>query len=74
MKITKRQLRRIIKEEKAKLNEGAREMAALLNAIDAFKASAGANQGYVIDVLRTIADEMENEEYGTDISDFTGRR
>ena len=63
-----------LQEEKQKLNEGAREMAALLNAVDAFKAAGGANQGYVIDVLRTIADEMENEEYGTDISDFTGRR
>ena len=63
MKITKRQLRRIIKEEKAKLNEGAREMAALLNAIDAMKDRHG--QEYIIDVLKSLIDEMETGEYET---------
>tara|TARA_E500000331_G_scaffold281713_1_gene275233 strand:+ start:464 stop:682 length:219 start_codon:yes stop_codon:yes gene_type:complete len=64
MKITKRQLRRIIKEEKSKLrrlNEGAREMAALLNAIDVLKDRHG--QEYIIDVLKSLIDEMEDGEY-----------
>ena len=61
MKITKRQLRKIIKEEKAKLNEGAREMAALLNAIDVLKDRHG--QEYIIDVLKSLIDEMEDGQY-----------
>ena len=63
MKITKRQLRKIIKEEKAKLNEGAREMAALLNAIDVLKDRHG--QEYIIDTLQSIIDDMETGEYET---------
>ena len=63
MKITKKQLKRIIKEEKAKLNEGAREMAALLNAIDVLKDKHGYE--YIADVLRDIADEIEGGEYET---------
>jgi len=62
MKITKRQLRRIIKEEKQKLNEGAREMAALLNGIDAMRAKHNDDR-YIVDVLRDIADEIESGEY-----------
>jgi len=61
MKITKKQLQRIIKEEKAKLNEGAREMAALLNAIDVLKDRHG--QEYIIDVLKSLIDEMEDGQY-----------
>ena len=61
MKITKRQLKRIIKEEKLKLNEGAREMAALLNAIDVLKDKHGYE--YIADVLRDIADDIETGEY-----------
>ena len=59
MKITKRQLRRIIREEKTKLNEGAREMSALLNGIDAMRAKHN-DDGYIADVLRDIADEIES--------------
>ena len=62
MKITKRQLRRIIKEEKQKLNEGAREMGALLAAIDALKDRHG--QEYVIDTLKSLIGEMEDGQYG----------
>ena len=61
MKITKNQLRRIIREEKQKLNEGAREMAALLNAIDALKDRHG--QEYVIDTLKSLIGEMEDGQY-----------
>ena len=61
MKITKKQLRRIIKEEKQKLNEGAREMAALLAAIDDIKDRHG--QEYTIDVLRSLIAEMEDGQY-----------
>ena len=61
MKITKRQLRKIISEERAKLNEGAREMAALLNAIDVLKDRHG--QEYVIDTLKSLIYEMEDGEY-----------
>ena len=61
MKITKRQLRRIIKEEKAKLNEGAREMSALLAAIDDLKDRHG--QEYVIDTLKSLIGEMEDGQY-----------
>ena len=62
MKITKRQLKRIIKEEKLKLNEGAREMSALLNGIDAMRAKHN-DDGYIADVLREIADEIESGVY-----------
>ena len=63
MKITKRQLRRIIKEEKRKLmSEGAREMAALLNGIDTMRAKHN-DDSYVAGVLRDIADEIESGEY-----------
>ena len=62
MKITKRQLRKIIKEEKQKLNEGAREMAALLNAIDVMRAKHK-HDSYIADVLRDIADEIESGVY-----------
>mgnify|MGYP007032490861 FL=1 len=63
MKITKIQLRRIIKEEKRKLmSEGAREMAALLNGIDAMRAKHN-DDGYIADVLREIADEIESGTY-----------
>jgi hypothetical protein len=62
-KITKRQLHRIVKEEKLRLNEGAREMAALLNAIDVMKTRHG--QEYIIDVLKSLIDEMETGEYET---------
>lgn len=61
MKITKRQLRKIIKEEKAKLNEGAREMGALLAAIDDLKDRHG--QEYVIDTLKSLIGEMEDGQY-----------
>ena len=61
MKITKRQLRQIIKEERAKLNEGAREMAALLAAIDDLKDRHG--QEYVIDTLKSLIGEMEDGQY-----------
>ena len=61
MKITKRQLRQIIKEEKQKLNEGAREMGALLAAIDALKDRHG--QEYVIDTLKSLIGEMEDGQY-----------
>ena len=61
MKITRKQLRKIIKEEKAKLNEGAREMAALLNAIDVLKDRHGSE--YTADVLRDIAEEIDGGEY-----------
>ena len=61
MKITKRQLRKIIKEEKQKLNEGAREMGALLSAIDAMKERHG--QEYVIDTLKSLIGEMEDGQY-----------
>ena len=61
MKITKRQLRRIIREEKQKLNEGAREMGALLAAIDDLKNRHG--QEYVIDTLKSLISEMEDGEY-----------
>ena len=63
MKISKRQLRQIIKEERAKLNEGAQEMANLLNAIDVLKDRHG--QEYIIDTLQSIIDEMETGEYET---------
>ena len=61
MKISKRQLRKIIKEEKAKLNEGAREMGALLAAIDDLKDRHG--QEYVIDTLKSLIGEMEDGQY-----------
>ena len=61
MKITKRQLRRIIREERAKLNEGAREMGALLAAIDDLKDRHG--QEYVIDTLKSLIGEMEDGQY-----------
>jgi hypothetical protein len=62
MKITKRQLKRLIKEERRKLNEGAREMAALLNGIDAMRAKHN-DDVYIADVLREIADEIESGTY-----------
>ena len=61
MKVTKRQLRRIIREERAKLNEGAREMGALLAAIDDLKDRHG--QEYVIDTLKSLIGEMEDGQY-----------
>jgi hypothetical protein len=61
MNITKRQLKRLIKEEKLKLNEGAREMAALLSAIDVLKDRHGSE--YIADVLRDIAEEIDGGEY-----------
>ena len=61
MKVTKRQLRKIISEERAKLNEGAREMAALLAAIDDLKDRHG--QEYVIDTLKSLIGEMEDGQY-----------
>ena len=61
MKITKRQLRKIISEERAKLNEGAREMGALLAAIDDLKDRHG--QEYVIDTLKSLIGEMEDGQY-----------
>tara|TARA_E500000331_G_scaffold346456_1_gene385373 strand:- start:190 stop:399 length:210 start_codon:yes stop_codon:yes gene_type:complete len=61
MKITRKQLGKIIKEEKQKLNEGAREMAALLNAIDVLKDRHGSE--YTADVLRDIAEEIDGGEY-----------
>ena len=63
MKITKRQLRRIIKEAKTKLlKEGAREMAALLNGVDTMRAKHSDDR-YIADVLRGIADELEDGTY-----------
>ena len=61
MKITKNQLRKIISEERAKLNEGAREMGALLAAIDDLKDRHG--QEYVIDTLKSLIGEMEDGQY-----------
>ena len=61
MKVTKRQLRKIISEERAKLNEGAREMGALLAAIDDMKDRHG--QEYVIDTLKSLIGEMEDGQY-----------
>jgi len=78
MRITKNQLKRIIREERQKLlkefgapekkqsgreklNEGAREMGALLAAIDDLKDRHG--QEYVIDTLKSLIGEMEDGQY-----------
>ena len=63
MKITKRQLRRIIKEEHRRLLEAARspEMAALESAVEALAAVDGWDE--VSDVLAGIADEIATGQY-----------
>jgi hypothetical protein len=63
MKITKRQLKRIIKEEKRRLLEQARspEMAALESAVEALAVVDGWDE--VSDVLAGIADEIATGQY-----------
>ena len=63
MKITKRQLRRIIREERRRLLEGARspEMAALEAAIEALAKVDGWEE--VADVLDGISDEIATGQY-----------
>tara|TARA_B100000700_G_scaffold262048_1_gene298337 strand:- start:212 stop:655 length:444 start_codon:yes stop_codon:yes gene_type:complete len=63
MKITKRQLKRIIKEERRRLLEGARspEMAALEAAIEALAKVDGWEE--VADVLDGISDEIATGQY-----------
>ena len=63
MKITKRQLKRIIKEEKRRLLEQARspEMAALESAVEALAVVDGWEE--VADVLAGISDEIATGQY-----------
>tara|TARA_B100000131_G_scaffold114084_1_gene111122 strand:- start:98 stop:544 length:447 start_codon:yes stop_codon:yes gene_type:complete len=63
MKISKRQLRKIIREERRRLLEGARspEMAALESAVEALAAVDGWEE--VADVLAGISDEIATGQY-----------
>ena len=65
MKVTKRQLRRIIKEEKQRLLE-ARKPDAITAALDAAVTAAVAEKGidFAIDYLRGTAEEVKAGQYG----------